>query len=276
MTGCREESWSDGRKGRKNDDPRPQYVRRPAHLGCARRAEAIHGRRRERMHATGCAACEVWGEHSVEREAASVRLRCQNCGQVTIRPMRILPLFIVTGASGVGKTSVVDELQRLMPDWHVFETDILWDSGGDWQFVRQNWLRIAHRIAQTGRATILCGTHLPEQIDACDHRDFFSQVYSLILHCEDAALAKRLRGRPAWHNQTEAFIAEQRRFNLWLVENAATAFDPPAALVDTTGIAIAEAARQIRDWAMTAWQEQTPCEAGAARCGERVTGGPSE
>ena len=47
-----------------------------------------------------------------------------------------LPLFIVTGASGAGKTCVVPELRRLLPDWEVFETDILWDSGGDWFFVK--------------------------------------------------------------------------------------------------------------------------------------------
>ena len=46
-----------------------------------------------------------------------------------------------------GKTAVITELRRLLPEWEVFETDILWDSGGDWQFVRSNWLRIAHSIA---------------------------------------------------------------------------------------------------------------------------------
>jgi 2-phosphoglycerate kinase len=167
--------------------------------------------------------------------------------------MRLLPLFIVTGASGVGKSSVVDELQRLMPDWHVFETDILWDSGGDWHFVRQNWLRIAHRIAQTGRGAILCGTHLPENIDPCDHRELFSKVHYLILHCADGTLARRLESRPAWHNQTAEFIAEHRRFNRWLLENAAVAFDPPAALVDTTDAPVTVVAEQIRDWALARW-----------------------
>lgn len=177
--------------------------------------------------------------------------------------MRLLPLFIVTGASGVGKTSVVEPLQQIMPDWQVFETDILWDSGRDWQFVRQNWLRIAHCIAQTGRATILCGTHLPEQIDACDCREFLSPVHYLILHCEDETLVARLQGRPAWHNQTDAFIAEQRRFNRWLVENATTAFDPPAALVDTTHASVTEVGRRIKAWAMASFRS----------CGDLAEGG---
>jgi broad-specificity NMP kinase len=181
--------------------------------------------------------------------------------------MHLLPLFVVTGASGAGKTSVVEELQELMPDWHVFETDILWDSGRDWHFVRQNWLRIAHRIAQTGRPTLFCGTHLPEHLNACDHRELFSQVHYLILHCADATLAARLHARPAWHEQTEAFIVDQRRFNQWLVENAATAFDPPAALVDTTSISVPQAARQIRDWAVRQWKREKGSDGAVERSG---------
>src|SRR5207248_290012 len=84
------------------------------------------------MYLTGCEACREWIGHIVERTGEAVHLECVNCGRRTNRPMRILPLFIVTGASGVGKTSVVEELQRLMPEWQIFETDILWDSGGDW------------------------------------------------------------------------------------------------------------------------------------------------
>ncbi len=34
------------------------------------------------------------------------------------------PLFIVTGASGVGKTTVMQELRVLLPDFVVFSTDI--------------------------------------------------------------------------------------------------------------------------------------------------------
>jgi|GEM_PF-5668151 Guanylate kinase len=34
-----------------------------------------------------------------------------------------LPLFIVTGASGAGKTTVMQELRILMPDFVIFSTD---------------------------------------------------------------------------------------------------------------------------------------------------------
>jgi hypothetical protein len=194
-----------------------------------------------------CGACGDYNALLVDKSAQ--RARCMSCGRV--EPMRIVPLFIVTGASGAGKTAVVAELRRLMPDWDVFETDIMW--GDDWQQVKNNWLRIAHSIAQSGRGTLLCGTMLPEEIDRCDHRDRFSQVYYLNLHCDDAARDARLRARPGWRRCTEEFIAEHRKFARWLLDNAATAFDPPMITVDTTNASVSAVAGQIRDWARERW-----------------------
>jgi hypothetical protein len=138
-----------------------------------------------------CAACAAWMGPVIDADAGTAR--CPACGHA--EPVTIAPLFIVTGTSATGKTAVIPALRPLLPDWEVFETDILWDSGGDWHFVRSNWLRIAHGIAMNGRPTILCGTHLPENIDPCDHRGFFRPVYYLALHCDDATRAARLRAR---------------------------------------------------------------------------------
>jgi hypothetical protein len=194
-----------------------------------------------------CAACGDYNRLMIDKTAQSAQ--CLSCGHA--EPMRIVPLFIVTGASGVGKTAVVGELRRLMPEWEVFETDLIW--GADWQQVRNNWLRIAYSIAQSGRGTILCGTMLPEEIDRCDHRDRFSQVHYLSLHCDDSTRDARLRVRPGWRGCTEEFIAEHREFARWLLENAATAFDPPLTTVDTTNTPVSTVAEQIRDWALERW-----------------------
>ena len=105
----------------------------------------------------------TWIEPLFDKSRSQIS-RCPECGHVGSR--RFLSLFIVTGPSGTGKTAVVSELQRLLPDWEVFETDILWDSGHDWNMIKANWLRIADNLAQRphGRLTILCGTMQPEDI----------------------------------------------------------------------------------------------------------------
>ena len=196
-----------------------------------------------------CGACQGWISPIVDKAAGT--LACPKCGYSERRPF--LPLFIVTGPSGAGKTAVVPELQRLLPEWEVFETDILWDSGGNWTTVKCNWLRIADSLAQRphGRPTILCGTILPEHIAECDSRPLFSEVHWLALTCEPDVLAARLRARPAWRGCDEKFIVAQLEYLHWLTVDTATAIQPPLQIVDTTDAPISETARRVRDWAVT-------------------------
>lgn len=191
-----------------------------------------------------CKGCAKWVKVNIDYEAEV--LFCDACGFA--EPVRILPLFVVTGPSGAGKTEVIPHLRRLLPEFDIFETDVMWDSGGDWHFVRQNWLRVAFSIAQSGRAVILCGTHLPEHLDQCDFRPFFRSVHYVALLCEETLLESRLRARPAWRKCDAMFIAEHVAFSHWLRENAHTAFSPPLTLVDTTCIAVPEVAERIREW----------------------------
>jgi hypothetical protein len=172
-------------------------------------------------------------------------IRCPACGHV--EPQRIGPLWIVTGTSGVGKTTMVELLRPLLPAWEVFDTDIM--HAADWQQQRSNWLRIAHAIAQNGRNTLLCGVLLPQDIDRCDHRPLFSKVCYLNLHCDDETRAARLRARPAWRQSgSHEFIEHQRQFAQWLLDHATTDFDPPLVTVDTTYATPQATAIQIQNW----------------------------
>src|SRR5262245_28553578 len=82
-----------------------------------------------------CQSCEEWMTPIVNTDRRIVQ--CSMCGHQQAH--RFLPLFIVTGPSGAGKTAIVPALQQLVPTWDVFETDILWDSGGDWNMTACNW-----------------------------------------------------------------------------------------------------------------------------------------
>lgn len=198
-----------------------------------------------------CKGCGMYIKPVVDKQQEI--LRCPECGHE--EHVRILPLFIVTGASGTGKTAVVPELRRLLPDWDVFETDSI--HGIDWQQVKANWLRIAFSLAQSNRPVILCGTILPEQIDQCDHQHYFSTIYYLNLHCNDATRAARLRSRPAWRGCDESFIENMQHFAAWLLENANTAFDPPMPTVDTTNAPPLHIANLIKEWALSHWENET-------------------
>jgi hypothetical protein len=200
-----------------------------------------------------CQHCQEWMTPQVNGEPRAVH--CPHCGG--LQGHRFLPLLLVTGPSGVGKTAVLHELQRLLPAWDVFDIDILWDSGLNWVMVLGNWLRIAQSIAQrpVPNPTILCGTILPERIAACPEHILFREIHWLALLCEPEEHARRLRARPAWRGWTEEQIAEHLRFAEWFRTNAATAFEPPLTLLDTTHVTVEQTATQIHDWAVARWDD---------------------
>ena len=67
--------------------------------------------------------CMTCGPDTVlERDPLTPVLNCPRCADSV--PVPALPLFVVTGASGAGKTTVTEPLRRLLPDCEVFEADI--------------------------------------------------------------------------------------------------------------------------------------------------------
>ena len=98
------------------------------------------------------------------RDPLAPVLRCARCGAEERVPA--LPLFVVTGASGAGKTTVTGPLRRLLPDCAVFEADLtLQVAALGWETWRDTWLRLAHGEALNGRVTVLCGSLLPDQLE---------------------------------------------------------------------------------------------------------------
>lgn len=191
-----------------------------------------------------CQHCGSYALNNVERSADSTR--CADCGQPTAA--NIFPLFVVTGASGSGKTFVIPELRCRLPECVVFDKDLLWGRAADGQFTN-NWLRVAYGVAQSGRHTLICGTMMPDDFTQSEDRGLVGPIHFLNLTCSDEVRAQRLRARPAWRQSSdEAFIARHLRFARWLLANAATAFEPPMPTVDTTAMTVAEVADAIVRW----------------------------
>ncbi|WP_052737863.1 AAA family ATPase [Bacillus sp. SA1-12] len=117
-----------------------------------------------------------------------------------------LPLFIVTGASGTGKSTSAFSLSNLSKDYVPLETDILWDNRfntpeTNYREYRELWLRTAKNISQAGKPVILCGTAMPDQLEQCVERRYFTEIYYLALVCDNKELTQRLLNRPSWRKQ---------------------------------------------------------------------------
>lgn len=176
---------------------------------------------------------------------------CSTCG-AGLRFLR-LPLFIVSGASGSGKTTVMHHLLHTLPECVVLESDILWgtvpaDGPNDFHSYYDLWLRMVKAVAQAGKPVLLCGTALPETIEHLPERRYIGTINYLALVCDDRTQRERLVARPGWRKSgTEEFLQAQAGFNHHLLQHA-TEMSPPMELLDTTEVPAVETARQVRRW----------------------------
>jgi broad-specificity NMP kinase len=161
--------------------------------------------------------------------------------------MKKVPLFVVTGASGTGKTTISSMVRELLPDFDVFDMDII--NNVDWQIAKANWLRIAYSISLSGRGTVLCGTMIPENIELADHKNKFEKILYINLHCDDQTRERRLIAR-GWE---ESLIEEHKKFANWLLQNSEQAFIPPMSTIDTTKHSPENVANQIKEWVLKNW-----------------------
>jgi len=157
-----------------------------------------------------------------------------------------LPLFIITGASGTGKSTVVPYLREKLDHFDVFDIDVISEDVGDWQKLKNVWLKIASNIAKSHRMTVLCGTIMPWDIEKCDNYQDFSHIYYLNLHCDDETRENRLSKR-GW---SQELIEEHKIFAKWLLENAEKAYSPPMPIVHTSNSHVDEVALNIKNWVL--------------------------
>jgi hypothetical protein len=191
---------------------------------------------------------------------------CPECGHAHL--FRALPLLIVSGASGAGKSTVCNALVGYVTAAVLLDSDILWCPAfdtpeNDYRDFFELWLRMAKNIGQSGRPVVLfgAGAGVPGNIEPCVERRYFSAVHYLALTCADDALAARLRARPQWRASAgDAFIEDQVNFNRWFKETGPT-LDPPVTLIDTTHSTTEKTAGQAADWiANTITQSCQSCQ----------------
>jgi gluconate kinase len=197
---------------------------------------------------------------------------CPNCGEYRVDKLIVpdgayavcpiceykhkfarLPLFVLTGASGVGKTTLCLALAADMKDFVVMESDILWrdefnQPATDYRNYRETWLRVCKNISQAGKPVVLCGAGVPAQFEQCIERRYFSSVHYLALICEDEILTSRLRNRPAWRESfKDDYIKEHVAFNRWLKNNAQKT-EPPMSLLDISAVTVSESVAGAKQW----------------------------
>ena len=92
------------------------------------------------------------------------------------------------------------------------------------------------------------GFGVPENIEPCTERRYFSCINYLNIYCSDDELEKRLIKRPQWRKcQNKEFIDKQKEFNNW-VKNYGKEKNPEIDLLDTTNLTLEETVENVRIW----------------------------
>lgn len=158
----------------------------------------------------------------------------------------MIPLFVVTGISGAGKSTTSKELGKIMKDFSVFDMDLIVNNK-DYLTASDNWLRIAYSNARCGRGTILFG-HVPHpyNLEACKHFYLFNPIYYLHLYCNDEVRIQRLRAR-SW---TEKMIQDHIKIEKEALKKAQTN-NPKIPIVDTSKTPVTEVAENIKKWVLS-------------------------
>lgn len=92
-----------------------------------------------------------------------------------MEPTKKLPLFLVTGASCAGKSTICELLFQRERDYLVLESDLLWEDRwntpeDNYAAYRSLWMRVCANVSQGGRPVVLCGCCIPEQFEARPER----------------------------------------------------------------------------------------------------------
>ena len=141
-----------------------------------------------------CSACGRLSRHQKVNPEKST-LICPDCGSED--PIAFLPLFVITGGGGCGKSTVARGLRGRLPclvvepDYflRIRETFDAWD--GYWSYV----ILICRDLMKNGRPVVLPGWVNPSICEASEDIGYFSSVHYLVLSSDESTQERRLRDR---------------------------------------------------------------------------------
>ena len=158
--------------------------------------------------------------------------------------MNKFPIFLITGASGSGKTTIIPELYKQCPE-HIIIIDM--DSlftplNGNWEVIKNVWIYTANELALNNKIVILNGIFTPMDFEQVDLKNNF-KPYFIGLYCNDKERERRLNLR----NWSDELINFNIDFNKWLIDNADKDFNPKMTLIDTSNIPPSMVALKVKE-----------------------------
>ena len=178
-------------------------------------------------------------------------LFCQQCRHQW--KFKAMPLFILTGCSGVGKTTTAQELIRRDTDFIVLDADFLFNimphnTDEDYKNWVEQILSLSKNIMQGGKPLLWTIAGALDYFENTYNRRFFTEIHYLALVCNSEDLEKRMReGR----NITDSnWINSSIDYNRWFIEKGIVS-NQKIDTYDITGKSISEVADYVTQWIET-------------------------
>ncbi|MEL6630807.1 MAG: AAA family ATPase [Bacteroidota bacterium] len=161
-------------------------------------------------------------------------------------PFVSLPLFCLTGPSGVGKSTIGYRLLQGFKEVVLIETDLFWIDGIKGK-AQELMLRVAKNVMQAGKPVVLEGTIIPEHLKDSVEKRYFRDIHYIVLTYTPEDTETRLKARPWWRSSgSEAYIQDHINFNQWIEQNLV---DHPQTLthIHTSDYTIAETEEKVKE-----------------------------
>lgn len=192
-----------------------------------------------------CSAC---GNHEWDKEVEGNRIKCPKCGNEW--SFVKLPIYFLTGCSGIGKTTTAVELQKLTDEYVVLDVDwlrnIAWPQSDEEEndLIEQIY-GLSKDIAQSKKSVVWT---MAGGIDRLEHtygKRFFSERKVLALTAEPDVIRKRMaEGRGI---DSAEWIQSSVDYNNYFRTHE-TLGDTKYDTLDCSGESPAEVARKVLDW----------------------------
>lgn len=175
-------------------------------------------------------------------------IECQQCGHQW--KFKSMPLFVLTGCSGVGKTTTVQELLQRDTNFIVMDADFLFNlmphnTDEDYKNWVEQILSLSKTIMQGGKPLLWTMAGALENFEIVYNRRFFTDIYFLALVCDSESLEKRMReGR---HITDSNWIKSSIDYNRWFIETGVVS-NKKVDTYDITGKTVSEVADYVAQW----------------------------
>ncbi len=188
--------------------------------------------------------CPRCGSNRWNKIATATHITCPECGHIW--PYRRGPLLLLTGCSGIGKTTTAIRLFGMTKDFTVLDGDMFYiPDDSQLLSMLEKVCNLSAAFNQQGTAILWTMTGGLDLLKDTYHRQFFSEIKCLALTCEPDELRRRMtEGRGI---TDERWLNGSREYNEYFRTHdilADVRFDK----LNITRLSPVEAAEQVLNW----------------------------